>query len=125
LIKTKSPPPGTTLLTLEEVAEATGLSESTIHRQAMVGSFPMPYRTSPNSGAWDSSEIELFNDLSKRPRQPAVDGVLDLGVFGDMGNLLDRMSADELGYPDLYTAPVEDPAGTSTDESSEDDRIDF
>jgi predicted DNA-binding transcriptional regulator AlpA len=123
-----TPPPGTVLLTMEEVAQATGMTFPAIMRQTLAGIFPFPYRATHTSGLWDASEIERFkadrygwdNDGDNRSENY-------LTFLGGMNvsDLLETLSDDEMGYPDLSTAPAEDPLDDASDDDATDGESPF
>lgn len=53
------------LLSIREVAEASGISKPTIYRRMKAGDFPRPVKLSPNRVAWYESEILAW--LESRP----------------------------------------------------------
>lgn len=53
---------GKVFLRLKEVIQRTGKSRSSIYAAVKIGKFPKPVRIGARSVAWDSSEIEAWQD---------------------------------------------------------------
>jgi len=58
------------LISIDEVKERIGLSETTIWRIRKAGNFPKPVEVSPNRIAWVEQEVEdwLAERINKRKR---------------------------------------------------------
>jgi prophage regulatory protein len=57
-------------LRIQDVAEKTGLAESTIWRLAQRRSFPRPFKLSPGCTAWYEHEIDQWLEVKALERGP-------------------------------------------------------
>jgi prophage regulatory protein len=64
-------------LRINDVAEKTGLAESSIWRLAQRGLFPRPFKLSPGCTAWYEHEVDEWLDAKAADREPGTGSVVD------------------------------------------------